>query len=90
MKFDAAVYCLAALGNSTRLKIYRLLARSADGMPVGRLQDRLDMAASTLSHHVKALNEAGLIHQTRRGTTLICRIDRGRMRDVVKFLVKKH
>src|SRR5262249_35877797 len=32
MKFDAAVDCLAALGNPTRLQIYRLLARSADGM----------------------------------------------------------
>jgi ArsR family transcriptional regulator, arsenate/arsenite/antimonite-responsive transcriptional repressor len=90
MKFDAAVYCLAALGNPMRLKIYRLLARSADGMPVGRLKSRLDAAASTLTHHVKALIEAGLIHQTRRGTTLICRIDRGRMRDLVRFLVKQH
>jgi ArsR family transcriptional regulator, arsenate/arsenite/antimonite-responsive transcriptional repressor len=90
MKFDAAVDCLAALGNPTRLKIYLLLARSADGLPVGRLQARLDAAASTLSHHLKALIEAGLIHQTRHGTTLICRIDRSRMRELVRFLVKEH
>jgi ArsR family transcriptional regulator, arsenate/arsenite/antimonite-responsive transcriptional repressor len=88
MKIDVAVECLVALGNPTRLKIYRLLARSAGGMPVGWLQARLDAAASTLSHHLKALIEAGLIHQTRRGTTLICHIDRGRMRDLVRFLVK--
>jgi ArsR family transcriptional regulator, arsenate/arsenite/antimonite-responsive transcriptional repressor len=89
MKFDAAVDCLAALGNPTRLKIYRLLARSADGMPVGRLQSRLDTAASTLSHHLKALIEAGLVHQTRHGTTLICRIDRSRLRDLVRFLAEE-
>jgi ArsR family transcriptional regulator len=55
-------------------------------MPVGRLQDRLDVAASTLSHHLKSLIAAGLISQTRDGTTLICRIDRARMRDLIGFL----
>jgi DNA-binding transcriptional ArsR family regulator len=86
MKFDDATACLEALGNATRLKIWRLLARSADGMPVGRLQDRLDVAASTLSHHLKALVAAGLVNQTRDGTTLICRVDRERMRDLISFL----
>ena len=86
MKFDDATDCLEALGNPTRLKIYRLLARSADGMPVGRLQDRLDVAASTLSHHLKALISAGLVHQTRDGTSLICRADRARLRDLVSYL----
>ena len=86
MKFDDATDCLEALGNPTRLKIYRLLARSADGMPVGRLQDRLDVAASTLSHHLKALIAAGLVNQTRDGTSLICRADRVRLRDLISYL----
>src|SRR5262249_2639271 len=64
-KSAAAGDCLAALGNPTRLKISRLLAHSAEGMPVGRLQARLDTAPSTLSHHLKALIEADLVHQTR-------------------------
>jgi DNA-binding transcriptional ArsR family regulator len=41
--------------------IYRALVRAGEaGMPVGRLQDKLKIAPSTLSHHVKALVVAGL------------------------------
>jgi len=86
MKFNAAADCLAALGNPTRLQIYRMLARSTDGMPVGRLQARLRAAPSTLSHHLKTLIEAGLVRQTRKGTTLSCRIERARLRELMRFL----
>ena len=73
MKLDDAAARLEALGNPTRLKIYRTLVRAGEeGMAVGRLQERLDIAASTLSHHLKALVGVGLVTQTREGTTLIC------------------
>lgn len=42
MKLDDAAARLEALGNTTRLKIYRALVRAGHaGMPVGRLQERL-------------------------------------------------
>src|SRR2546430_12423540 len=42
MKIDDAAAHLEALGNPTRLKIYRTLIRAGGaGMPVGHLQDRL-------------------------------------------------
>ena len=53
MKLDDAAARLEALGNPTRLKIYRTLVRAgAEGMPVGRLQEparrrRLDPLASS-------------------------------------------
>ena len=75
MKLDDAAARLEALGNPTRLKIYRTLVRAGEeGMPVGRLQERLDIAASTLSHHLKALVGVGLVTQTREGTTLVSRL----------------
>ena len=41
MKLDDAAAHLEALGNPTRLKIYRTLIRAgAAGLPVGRLQER--------------------------------------------------
>ena len=41
MKLDDAAARLEALGNPTRLKIYRALVRAgAEGLPVGRLQER--------------------------------------------------
>ena len=62
MKLDDAAARLEALGNTTRLKIYRALVRAGHaGMPVGRLQERLKIPASTLSHHVKTLVAVGLI-----------------------------
>jgi ArsR family transcriptional regulator len=88
MKIDDAAARLEALGNPTRLKIYRALVRAGDaGMSVGRLQTKLELAASTLSHHLKALLAVGLIAQERQATTLICRANYDLMRGIVDFLV---
>jgi DNA-binding transcriptional ArsR family regulator len=88
MKIDDAAARLEALGNPTRLKIYRALVRAGHaGMPVGRLQERLKIPASTLSHHVKALVSVGLIAQVREGTTLVCHAEYGNMQRLVDFLV---
>lgn len=90
MKLDDAAARLEALGNPTRLKIYRMLVRAgADGMPVGRLQTRLDAAASTLSHHIKSLVIVGLVTQTRQGTTLVCHANYDVMRDLLGFMVEE-
>lgn len=88
MKNDDAAGRLEALGNPTRLKIYRALVRAGHaGMPVGRLQERLKIPASTLSHHVKALVAVDLVTQIREGTTLVCHAEYDTMRGLVDFLV---
>ncbi len=69
-------------------KIYRALVRAGEaGMPVGKLQSKLDVAASTLSHHLKTLLAVGLITQERQSTTLICRTNYDVMHTLVEFLV---
>jgi DNA-binding transcriptional ArsR family regulator len=88
MKLDDAAAHLEALGNPTRLKIYRTLVRAGDaGMPVGKLQDRLKIAPSTLSHHIKTLMVVGLINQVRDATTLVCHANYDVMRGLMDFLV---
>lgn len=88
MKLDDAAAHLEALGNPTRLKIYRALVRAGHpGLPVGRLQDKLKVAASTLSHHIKALVVAGLVTQKRESTTLVCHANYDTMRGLLKFLL---
>ena len=88
MKIDDAAARLEALGNPTRLRIYRTLVRAGDaGMSVGRLQAKLELAGSTLSHHLKTLLTVGLISQERQATTLICRANYDVMRGIVDFLV---
>ena len=75
------------MGNPTRLQIYRTLVRAGDaGLPVGKLQAKLDLAASTLSHHLKSLVTVGLVTQERQTTTLICRTNYDVMRSLVDFL----
>lgn len=88
MKLDDAASRLEALGNPTRLRIYRMLVRAGEpGLAVGKLQSRLSIAASTLSHHLKTLIMVGLITQERDGTTLICRANYQVMRGLLEFLV---
>lgn len=90
MKTDDAAARLEALGNPTRLLVYRTLVRAGEaGMPVGKLQVKLDLAASTLSHHLKTLMVVGLVTQERQATTLICRANYELMRGLVDFLVSE-
>jgi ArsR family transcriptional regulator, arsenate/arsenite/antimonite-responsive transcriptional repressor len=78
---------LEALGNPTRLQVYRSLVRAGHGgLAVGRLQDRLGLAASTLSHHLHRLIQAGLVTQERQSTTLICRANYTVMKSLMGFL----
>jgi DNA-binding transcriptional ArsR family regulator len=90
MKLDDAAAHLEALGNPTRLKIYRALVRAgAAGLAVGRLQDKLKIAPSTLSHHIKTLVVVGLVNQVRDATTLVCHANYDVMRGLVDFLVSE-
>src|SRR5260370_38182667 len=88
MKVEDGDAPLEALGNPTRLKIYRGLVRAGDGgLAVGRLQDKVKIAPSTLSHHIKTLMVVGLINQVRDATTLVCHANYDVMRGLVEFLV---
>lgn len=88
MKLEAAAHQLESLGSPVRLKLFRALVRAGeDGLPVGALQAKLGIAASTLSHHIRHLKEAGLIAQERQATTLICRANYPAMNALVGYLV---
>ncbi|WP_274427052.1 ArsR/SmtB family transcription factor [Chelativorans sp. YIM 93263] len=87
MDHEQAAAQLEALGNPTRLKIYRILVRAgAEGMAVGKVQEKLDIPASTLSHHCKRLVDTGLVTQERHSTTLICRANFPRMQVLIGYL----
>ena len=56
MQDHQAADSLAALGNLTRLRLYRLLVRAGEpGLNVGELRSLLDVPASTLAHHLTSL-----------------------------------
>jgi len=90
MKLDEAAARLEALGNPTRLKIYRALVRAGEsGQAVGKLQARLGIPGSTLSHHLKTMIVVGLITQERDATTLICRANYSVMNSLLAFLTEE-
>lgn len=78
---------MEALGNATRLTLYRTLVRAGHGgLPVGKLQLKLDIPSSTLSHHLKKLIEVKLVSQERQATTLICRANYDSMNGLIGYL----
>jgi DNA-binding transcriptional ArsR family regulator len=88
MKLEIAARQLESLGSPVRLKIYRALVRAGHGgLSCGVLQEKVGLAASTLSHHIRHLREAGLVSQERQGTTLICRTNYSAMDKLVGYLV---
>ncbi len=87
MNIEEAATQLEALGNTTRLQVYRTLVRAGEnGLPVGHLQERIGIAASTLSHHLRRLVETGLVTQDRHATTLICRAHYPSMNALIGYL----
>ena len=87
MDIDISASRLAALGNPTRLRLYRLLVRAGDaGLSMGKIQTMLGVPASTLSHHCRTLMQVGLIGQERVGTLLTCRTNYAVMRGLIDDL----
>lgn len=90
LKLDEAAVGLEALGNPSRLAIYRLLVRAgANGKPVGAIQEATGIAASTLSHHMKHLELAGLILRRKQGTTHYCCANYPAMDGLIAFLTEE-
>lgn len=87
MDEHTASEALAALGNPTRLRLFRLLVRAGrDGLVVGALQRHLQIPGSTLAHHLSVLARAGLVDQERRGREVVCRAAFDLMHELVGFL----
>lgn len=90
MDLNQAARCLETLGNPTRLAAFQLLVRAGpDGLAVGELQEHLGIPASTLSHHVAHLVNAGLVRQEREGRVLRCRPNYELMNAVIGFLTER-
>ena len=67
-----AVEQLSALGNATRLRLFRLLVRAGPGgLNIGQIQHHMDLPGSTLAHHIAALVRAGLVDQEKRSREVI-------------------
>ncbi len=83
-----ALAALAALGQPTRLAIFRLLLRKEpDGLSAGALAEAVGCPHNTLSTHVAILARAGLVIGTREGRSISYRADAAGTRALIAFLV---
>jgi DNA-binding transcriptional ArsR family regulator len=77
----------AALGTESRLRILRLLLSAhPDGMVVSEIAHELDIAASTLSHHLDKLKHEALVTVQREGTFLRYGANTDALRELLGFL----
>jgi len=72
MKKQDALAALAALAQDNRLDMFRLLVEAGpEGMPAGRVSEKLDLAPNTLTFHFDRLRDAGLVTVRREGRSMI-------------------
>jgi DNA-binding transcriptional ArsR family regulator len=89
MSAPHALSALAALGQPTRLEIFRLLIRREPaGLSAGLIAEATGCPQNTLSSHLAILARAGLVSGKRDGRSIVYRADIDGMRALVFFLVK--
>ena len=87
MKNRRAVRRLAALANEHRLAAFRLLVRAGPaGRAAGEIAAALELPPSSLSFHVSALAEAGLVGSVREGRSIRYRVAVDGFRELLDFL----
>ncbi|MGD9895529.1 MAG: ArsR/SmtB family transcription factor [Candidatus Methylacidiphilaceae bacterium] len=72
MRSRQAVEVLAALGQETRLDVFRLLIQAGPGgLPAGEIAVRLKVPLATLSFHLQHLKHARLVRSQKKGKLVI-------------------
>ncbi len=89
MEIKNATVALAALGQTTRLSVFRLLVEAGPGgRMVGEIAEALELPGATLSFHLKELTAAGLIEGESRGRYICYRANFAAMNDLIGFLTR--
>jgi ArsR family transcriptional regulator len=87
MKPANVVVALGALAQDSRLAVFRLLVkRGPEGYTPGELAERLQIAAPTLSFHLKELLRAELVASRREGRFLYYCANFSTMQSLIGFL----
>lgn len=89
MDEEGIVKSLAALAQSSRLRVFRaLVVAGTAGMTPGALSEALELPGTGPSFHLKELTHAGLVFQERQGRNLIYRALFDQMNELLSYLTE--
>jgi len=87
METTHVLAALAAIAQESRLAVFRLLVQvGPGGMAATRIAERLDIAPSSLSFHLKELTHARLITARSEGRFIIYAADTAVMHGLIGYL----
>jgi DNA-binding transcriptional ArsR family regulator len=89
MESEQAILALAALAQSTRLGVFRLLVKyEPDGPAAGEIARAIAVPQNTMSAHLAILARAGLVMSERRSRSIIYRADLAAFQNLTSFMVE--
>jgi ArsR family transcriptional regulator, arsenate/arsenite/antimonite-responsive transcriptional repressor len=89
MESENVILALAALAQSTRLDVFRLLAKhEPEGLAAGDIARALAVPQNTMSSHLAVLSRAGLVSTQRFSRSIVYRADLTQLQAVVLFMLR--
>jgi ArsR family transcriptional regulator, arsenate/arsenite/antimonite-responsive transcriptional repressor len=89
MESEQAILALAALAQSTRLAVFRLLVKhEPEGLAAGDIARAVAVPQNTMSAHLAILARAGLVMSERKSRSIIYRANLVAFQDLTSFMVE--
>ena len=89
MESEQAILAFAALAQSTRLGVFRLLVKyEPEGLAAGDIAKALAVPQNTMSAHLAVLARAGLVMSERQSRSIIYRANLATLQLLTSFMVE--
>jgi DNA-binding transcriptional ArsR family regulator len=89
MESEQAILALAALAQSTRMGVFKLLVKyEPDGLAAGDIARELAVPQNTMSAHLAILARAGLVTSERKSRSIVYRANLAAFQTLTSFMVE--
>jgi DNA-binding transcriptional ArsR family regulator len=89
MESEQAILALAALAQSTRMSVFRLLVKyEPDGLAAGDIARALAVPQNTMSAHLAILARAELVMSERKSRSIVYRANLATFQSLTSFMVE--